>query len=188
MTQLSVLGLLLATGLAPVPTTAQIQSNVAASDSAISAAVERGAPAAIALRHQIHQHPELGNREFETSKLVANRLRPLGLDVQTGIAHTGVIGILKGGQSGPVVAVRSELDALQVTEDSPYPFKSTVRTTVNGEDVGVAMPVVMTSISHQFWALQECLLPCGSNCPVRCFSFFSRRRRGRLRGKRAVHS
>jgi amidohydrolase len=138
MTRLSVLGLSLATGLAPVPTISQIQSNVAASDSAVSAAVDRGAPAVIALRHQIHQHPELGNREFETSKLVANRLRSLGLEVQTGVARTGVIGILKGGQPGPVVAVRSELDALQVTEDSPYPFKSTVRTTVNGEEVGVA--------------------------------------------------
>ena len=92
----------------------------------------------IALRHQIHQHPELGNREFETSKLVAERLRSLGLDVQTGIAHTGVVGTLKGGQPGPIVAVKSELDALPVTEDSPYSFKSTVRTTLDGEDVGVA--------------------------------------------------
>jgi len=92
----------------------------------------------IEVRHWIHQHPELANREFETSRLVADRLRSLGLDVRTGMAHTGVVGTLKGGRPGPVVAVRSELDALQVTEVSPYPFKSTVRTTLNGDDVGVA--------------------------------------------------
>ena len=107
-------------------------------DAAVRAAVSREAPAIIELRHQIHQHPELSNREFETSKLVAERLRSLGLEVQTGIAHTGVVGTLRGGRPGPVVAVRSELDALPVTEDTPYPFKSTVRTTFNGQQVGVA--------------------------------------------------
>lgn len=105
---------------------------------AVSAAVDREAPALIQLRHEIHQHPELANREFETAKRVAVTLRSLGLDVRTGIAHTGVVGILRGGQPGPVVAIRSELDALQVTEDSGYPFASIVRTTVNGNDVGVA--------------------------------------------------
>ncbi len=117
---------------------AQIRASASISDAAVNAAVDREAPAMIGLRHQVHQHPELANREFETAKLVAERLRSLGLDVRTGIAHTGVFGTLKGGQPGPVVAVRSELDALQVTEDSPYPFKSIVRTTLNGEDVGVA--------------------------------------------------
>ncbi len=92
----------------------------------------------IELRHQVHQHPELSNREFETSKLVAERLRALGLEVQTGIAHTGVVGVLKGGKPGPVVAVRSELDALPVTEENSLSFKSTVRATYNDQDVGVA--------------------------------------------------
>jgi amidohydrolase len=119
------------------PAESQIRASASISGAA-SAAVDRNAPAMIEVRHWIHQHPELANREFEVSKLVADRLRSLGLDVRTGIAHTGVVGTLKGGQPGPVVAVRSELDALEVTEDSPYPFKSTVRTTVNGEDVGVA--------------------------------------------------
>ena len=72
---------------------AQIQTSAPISDAAVSAAVDREGRAMIALRHEIHQHPELGNREFETSKLVAARLRSLGLDVQTGIAHTGVVGI-----------------------------------------------------------------------------------------------
>jgi amidohydrolase len=105
---------------------------------AVSDAVDRVAPAMIEVRHQVHQHPELSNREFETSKLVAERLRALGLEVQTGIAHTGVVGILKGGRPGPIVAVRSELDALPVTEDTDLPFKSTVRSEYNGQPVGVA--------------------------------------------------
>ena len=107
-------------------------------DAEINIAIERDAPAMIEFRHQVHQHPELSNREFETSKLVADRLRALGLEVQTGIAHTGVVGVLKGAKPGPVLAVRSELDALPVTEENSQPFKSTVRSTYNGQDVGVA--------------------------------------------------
>ena len=118
--------------------TAQATSDSAITDAEINATVDRDASAMIELRHQVHQHPELSNREFETSKLVAERLRALGLDVQTGIAHTGVVGVLKGAKPGPVIAVRSELDALPVTEESSLPFKSTVRTTYNDQDVGVA--------------------------------------------------
>jgi metal-dependent amidase/aminoacylase/carboxypeptidase family protein len=94
----------------------------AITDTEIAAAEQGATPGAIALRHQVHQHPELSNREFETAKLVAARLRALGLDVRTGIAHTGVVGVLKGGVPGPIVAVRSELDALPVTEDSSLPL------------------------------------------------------------------
>lgn len=107
-------------------------------DAEINMAVERDAPGMIELRHQVHQHPELSNREFETSKLVAARLRAIGLEVQTGIAHTGVVGVLKGAKPGPVIAVRSELDALPVTEENSLPFKSTVRSTYNDQEVGVA--------------------------------------------------
>ena len=93
----------------------------------------------IRLREHIHQHPELGNREFRTAELVANHLRALGFDeVQTGVAHTGVVGVLRGGRPGPVVAVRADMDALPVTEDTPFPFKSTVRTTCLGQEVGVS--------------------------------------------------
>ena len=106
--------------------------------SQLDAAVERAAPGIIEIRHQIHQNPELSNREFKTAELVAKHLRALGLDVKTGIAHTGVVGLLKGGRPGPVVAVRADMDALPVTEDTPYPFKSTVRTTFNGQEVGVS--------------------------------------------------
>ncbi|HYM62764.1 MAG TPA: amidohydrolase [Thermoanaerobaculia bacterium] len=91
----------------------------------------------IECRRDIHQHPELGNREFRTSKLVADRLRALGIDVRTGIAHTGVVGVLRGGKPGPVVALRADMDALPVVEQVELPFKSTVKTTYNNQEVGV---------------------------------------------------
>jgi len=88
-------------------------------------------------RRDIHQHPELGNRETRTSKLIADRLRELGIEVKTPVAHTGVIGILHGGKPGRVVALRADMDALPVVEQVDVPFKSTVRTTFNGHDAGV---------------------------------------------------
>ena len=91
----------------------------------------------IETRRDIHQHPELGNREVRTSKLIADRLRALHIDVQTPVAHTGVVGLLRGGKPGPVVALRADMDALPVVEQVDLPFKSTVRTTYNGQDVGV---------------------------------------------------
>jgi amidohydrolase len=110
-----------------------------APDARVAAAVEAITPRILEIRHRLHQYPELGNREFETAKLVAERLRALGLDeVRTGVAHTGVVGVLRGGRPGPVVAVRADMDALPVTEDTPYPFKSTVRATYLGQEVGVS--------------------------------------------------
>jgi len=92
----------------------------------------------VAWRRDIHQNPELSNREFRTGELVAEHLRALGFDeVQTGVAHTGVVGLLKGGQSGPVVALRADMDALPVTEETGLPFASTQRATYKGQDVGV---------------------------------------------------
>src|SRR6266536_3422141 len=91
----------------------------------------------IECRRDIHQHPELGNREVRTSKLIADKLRALGIEVKTPIAHTGVVGILKGGKPGGVVALRADMDALPVVEQVDLPFKSTVKTTYNGQEVGV---------------------------------------------------
>lgn len=88
-------------------------------------------------RRDIHQHPELGNREFRTAALVADHLRSLGIDVQTEVAHTGVVGILRGAHPGPVVALRADMDALPVTERVDIPFASTARTIFNGQDVGI---------------------------------------------------
>src|SRR5919106_1065865 len=109
-----------------------------AQDPKIAAAVGRIAPQITEVRHQIHQNPELGNREFETARLVAARLRSLGFRVDTGIAHTGVVAVLRGGRPGPVVAVRADMDALPVTEDTPYPWKSTKRGTYLGQEVGIS--------------------------------------------------
>ena len=109
--------------------------------SALAREIDQRAPQleakAIAWRRDIHQHPELSNREFRTSKLVADHLRSLGIDVRTGIAKTGVVGVLRGGRPGPVVALRADMDALPVAEEVDVPFKSTVRSTYNGQDVGV---------------------------------------------------
>ena len=86
-------------------------------------------------RRDIHQHPELSNRETRTAALVAAHLRSLGMEVRTGVAHTGVVAILRGGKPGPVVALRAEMDALPVTEAVDLPFKSTATTEYLGNKV-----------------------------------------------------
>ena len=91
----------------------------------------------VAWRRDIHANPELSNREFRTSALVAQHLRSLGIEVQTGVAHTGVIGLLKGGKPGPVIALRADMDALPVVEKTGLPYASTVRGEYQGRDVGV---------------------------------------------------
>ncbi len=95
------------------------------------------APQVITWRRDFHQHPELGNSEIRTAKVVADHLKSLGLEVRTGVAHTGVVGILKGGKPGPVVALRADMDALPVTEQVDLPFKSTATSEYRGEKVGV---------------------------------------------------
>ncbi|NLB58757.1 MAG: amidohydrolase, partial [Gammaproteobacteria bacterium] len=91
----------------------------------------------VAWRRDIHQHPELGNREFRTAELVADHLRSLGLEPQTGIAHTGVTAVLKGGRPGLRIALRADMDALPVTEQTGLPFASTATTEFNGQQTGV---------------------------------------------------
>ncbi|SDD61904.1 amidohydrolase [Aquimonas voraii] len=88
-------------------------------------------------RRDIHQHPELGNREFRNSAKVAEHLRALGIEVRTGIAHTGVVGLLRGGRPGPKIALRADMDALPVTEATGLPFASTVTAEYNGQTTGV---------------------------------------------------
>ncbi|HSP13742.1 MAG TPA: amidohydrolase [Thermoanaerobaculia bacterium] len=103
----------------------------------IDEAAERLEGRVISDRRDIHQHPELGNREFRTSKLVTERLRGLGIEVHTGVAHTGVVGLLRGSRDGQVVALRADMDALPVVEQVDVPFASHARTTYDGQDVGV---------------------------------------------------
>lgn len=106
-----------------------------------SAMIEKKAAAiekkVIEWRHHIHENPELSNREFETAKYVASHLKSLGLEVKTGIAHTGVVGILNTGKPGPTVALRADMDALPVTERVDIPFASKAKGTYIGQEVGV---------------------------------------------------
>src|SRR5215210_8784483 len=108
------------------------------SDAPIASVSERVAPQMIAYRHTIHRHPELGNHEVKTAELVARHLKQLGLEVRTGIAHTGVVGVLRGKLPGPVLAVRADMDALPVTEATDLPFRSTEKAVYLGREVGVA--------------------------------------------------
>ena len=91
----------------------------------------------IAWRRDIHQHPELGNSEYRTAKLVADHLKKLGLDVKENVAKTGVVGILKGAKPGPCIALRADMDALPIIEKPNVPFTSTAKSVYNGIEVGV---------------------------------------------------
>ena len=112
-----------------------------ASAQSVREAIERETsaiePKMIAWRRDIHQHPELGNREFRTSALVAAHLKKLGYEVREKVAHTGVVAVLKGAKPGPVIALRADMDALPVTEEVDLPFASKVRTTWRGRETGV---------------------------------------------------
>ncbi|MGZ8544431.1 MAG: amidohydrolase [Flavisolibacter sp.] len=106
-------------------------------ESQISAAVDKIEPRTIAWRHDFHQNPELSNRETRTAKIVADHLRQLGLEVKDQVAKTGVVGILKGGKPGPVIALRADMDALPVTERVNIPYASKTKGVYNGQEVGV---------------------------------------------------
>lgn len=114
--------------------------NAAAQDAktALEDAIGAIEPKVIAWRRDIHEHPELSNREFRTSALVAKHLENLGFDeVRTGVAHTGVVGILRGRRPGPAIALRADMDGLPVLERTGLPFASTARGEYRGADVPV---------------------------------------------------
>lgn len=111
---------------------------VAQGTAGIDSRVAAIAPRMIEFRHQIHQHPELGNRETRTAALVAAELERLGLEVRTGIAYTGVVGILRGAKPGPVVAIRADMDGLPVTEATDLPFRSVDSVSYLGRPTGVS--------------------------------------------------
>jgi amidohydrolase len=94
-------------------------------------------PKVIEWRRYIHEHPELGNREYKTAEYIAAHLRSLGMEVKTGVGKTGVVALLKGGKPGPVVALRADMDALPVAERGDLPFKSVVQAEYNGQTVPV---------------------------------------------------
>ncbi len=103
----------------------------------VKQAADRIEQKVISWRRDFHEHPELGNREVRTAEIIAKHLRSLGMEVKTGVATTGVVGILKGGKPGPVVALRADMDGLPVTERTPVSFASKAQTTYNGQQVGV---------------------------------------------------
>jgi amidohydrolase len=103
---------------------------------AVTQSIDAIMPEVVAWRRDLHAHPELSNQEFRTAKIVAEHLESLGMEVQTGVAHTGVVGVLRGGD-GPVVALRADMDGLPVTEEVDLPFASKARGEYNGQEVGV---------------------------------------------------
>ncbi len=105
--------------------------------SAISITADKIEQKVIEWRHDIHQNPELGNRETRTAALVAKHLQSLGMEVKTNVAVTGVVGILKGDKPGPVIGLRADMDALPVTEQTAVPFASKVKAIYNGQETGV---------------------------------------------------
>nr|WP_235832192.1 amidohydrolase [Aquirufa rosea] len=116
-------------------------SSWAFSQAALKSSINQKAQAieskTIAWRRDFHEHPELGNNEIRTASIIAAHLRSLGIEVQEKVAKTGVVGILKGGKPGPVVALRADMDGLPVTERGDLPFKSKVMTEYNGQKTGV---------------------------------------------------
>ncbi len=104
---------------------------------AIGSSVDKIEKKVIAWREDIHQHPELGNRERRTAALIARHLQLLGIEITSNVAVTGVVGVLKGDKPGPVIALRADMDALPITELTDVPFASKVKSTYNGQEMGV---------------------------------------------------
>jgi amidohydrolase len=128
---------LIAVALATACLAAMPGASASVLDAATLQRVDALQPKVIAWRRDIHQHPELGNREVRTAALVAEHLKSLGLEVQTGVAHTGVVGLLRGGRPGPVVLLRADMDGLPVTEATGLPFASKAKGIHDGQEVGV---------------------------------------------------
>ena len=102
-----------------------------------SSAADKIESKCIEWRRQLHEHPELGNREFNTAKLIATHLKKLGIEVKEGVAKTGVVGILRGAKPGPCIGLRADMDALPIVEKVNLPFSSKEKSNYNGQEVGV---------------------------------------------------
>lgn len=116
------------------PAFAQTQTGFAAP---VESSIQSVLPRLITWRRDFHQNPELSYEEVRTARVVAAHLRSLRLEVRTGVAQTGVVGVLRGGRPGPVIALRADMDALPVTEEGDLPFRSRARGHYNGQDVGI---------------------------------------------------
>jgi len=126
--------LLVAALLLVAPASAQTPT---AFPAAVESSIQSVLPRMIAWRREFHEHPELSYEEVRTARVVAAHLRSLRMDVRTGVAQTGVVGVLRGGRPGPVIALRADMDALPVTEEGDLPFRSRARGRYNGQDVGI---------------------------------------------------
>ena len=129
--------LLIATFFLVLNTQLFAQKEIAKLKEKISVATDNIESKCIAWRKQVHQYPELGNREFKTSKLIAEHLKKLGLEVTEGVAKTGVVGVLRGDKPGPCIALRADIDALPIVEKVNVPFASKEKSNYNGQEVGV---------------------------------------------------
>jgi amidohydrolase len=120
-----------------LPLIALASISVPSSGADVDSAVKAVDASVVTWRRDFHQHPELSNRETRTAKIVADHLKKLGLEVRTGIAKTGVLGVLKTGRPGPVIGLRADMDGLPVTERTDVPFRSVAKSNYRGEEVGV---------------------------------------------------
>ncbi|MGD9980454.1 MAG: amidohydrolase [Hyphomonadaceae bacterium] len=127
-------GVVIAALASAAPSSAQ---PAAAFSAGVESSIQSVLPRMIAWRRDFHQHPELSYEEVRTARVVAQHLRSLRLEVRTGVAQTGVVGVLRGARPGPVIALRADMDALPVTEEGDLPFRSRARGTYNGQQVGI---------------------------------------------------
>jgi amidohydrolase len=138
----------------------------------VDAAIAKVQPRIIEWRRDFHQNPELSNREFRTSKIVAEHLRKLGLQVDTGIAKTAVVGVLKGGRPGPTIALRADMDGLPVVEQTDLPFRSKVTSTYRNETVGVMHACGHDAHTAILMGLAEALVSVKNELPGTVVFFF----------------
>src|SRR5688500_14452212 len=124
----------------------------------LAAEIEAVDPKVVVWRRDFHQNPELSNREVRTSRVVAEHLEKLGLTVETGIAKTGVVALLRTGKPGPTIALRADMDALPVTERTDVPFRSTAKANYRGEEVGVMHACGNDSHTAVFMGVAEVLV------------------------------
>ena len=124
-------------GLLAIQLQLAAQSEIAKLKERVSVAADKIESKCINWRRDIHEHPELGNREFKTSKLIAEHLKKLGFEVKEGVAKTGVVALLRGGKPGACIALRADMDALPIIERVQLPFASKQKSNYNGQEVGV---------------------------------------------------
>ena len=158
-----------------------------ASAADLEAAIRAVDPKVVTWRRDFHQNPELSNREVRTSKIVAEHLKKLGLEVETGIARTGVVALLRTGKPGPTIALRADMDALPVTERTDVPFKSLAKSSYRGEEVGVMHACGHDSHTAVLMGVAEVLVKIeGASCAATCCSSSSQPRKVRLPAKWAA--